>query len=108
VFQLTRSPGKKIVYIGALLLVSGIFSMLYIRERRLWLLVKDSGHALLAFSSQRRSLGLDDEFDRHRAALAAVLAGPPPGAEQRATAGFPSASFATGGPMPASGTGQEP
>ncbi|MDB5806106.1 MAG: cytochrome C-type biosis transrane protein [Betaproteobacteria bacterium] len=77
VFQLTRSPGKKIVYIGALLLVTGIFSMLYIRERRLWLLVKPDGRALLALSSQRRSLGLDDEFERHRNALAAVLAGGP-------------------------------
>ncbi|HEY4375497.1 MAG TPA: cytochrome c biogenesis protein ResB [Burkholderiales bacterium] len=78
VFQLTRSPGRNIVYIGALMLVAGVFSMLFIRERRLWLLVKDEDHenarGLIALSSQRRSLGLDDEFERHRAALAVALA----------------------------------
>lgn len=79
VFQLTRSPGRNIVYLGALLLVVGIFSMFYIRERRLWVLVKDNGQALLAFSSQRRSLTLDDEFERHKAALAAALASAPAG-----------------------------
>jgi len=73
VFQLTRSPGKNIVYLGSLLLVLGIFTMLYIRERRLWLLIKADGRALLALSSQRRGMGLDDEFERHRAALASVM-----------------------------------
>jgi cytochrome c biogenesis protein len=34
VLQLTRSPGKPIVYIGCLLLVLGIFAMFYVRERR--------------------------------------------------------------------------
>jgi cytochrome c biogenesis protein len=75
VFQLTRSPGQNIVYLGSALLVLGIFAMLYIHERRLWLLVKPDGRALLAFSSQRRSLGLDDEFERHRGSLAHALVG---------------------------------
>ncbi|MGM2895904.1 cytochrome c biogenesis protein ResB, partial [Bacillus cereus group sp. BC51] len=35
VFQLTRAPGKNLVYLGSLLLVAGIFSMFYVRERRL-------------------------------------------------------------------------
>ena len=77
VFQLTRSPGQNIVYLGCLMLVLGIFSMFYIRERRVWLLVKDDGRALLALSSQRRSPGLDDEFERHRQALAGALASAP-------------------------------
>jgi cytochrome c biogenesis protein len=77
VFQLTRSPGKNIVYLGSLLLVLGIFTMLYIRERRMWLLIKEDGRALLALSSQRRGMGLDDEFERHRAALASALAAQP-------------------------------
>ena len=69
VFQLTRSPGKPIVYWGCALLVVGIFAMLYLRERRLWLLVKPGGEAKLAFSSTRRGFDVDEEFARHRAAL---------------------------------------
>lgn len=42
--QLTKSPGEKWVYLGSVLLVLGIFSMLYIRERRIWLFLKPSGH----------------------------------------------------------------
>jgi cytochrome c biogenesis protein len=34
VFQVARAPGKKLVYLGAVLLIIGVFAMLYIRERR--------------------------------------------------------------------------
>ena len=74
VFQLTRSPGKPIVYWGCALLVVGIFAMLYLRERRLWLLVKHGGEAKLAFSSTRRGFDVDEEFARHRAALEKMFA----------------------------------
>jgi cytochrome c biogenesis protein len=43
VLQVTRSPGKKVVYLGCLLLVLGIFSMFYIRERRIWVWVRAGG-----------------------------------------------------------------
>ena len=36
VFQVARAPGKTLVYLGAVLLIVGVFAMLYIRERRLW------------------------------------------------------------------------
>src|SRR5690606_37612704 len=36
VFQVARSPGKNTVYLGCLLLVIGVFSMFYIRDRRIW------------------------------------------------------------------------
>ena len=92
-FQLTRSPGKNIVYLGCLLLVAGIFAMLYIRERRVWLLIKADGRALLALSSQRRGFSLDDEFERHRQGLAAALVSGPismaPSAPTSADAGRP-------------------
>ena len=48
VFQLTRAPGKKVVYLGSLLLVLGIFSMFYVRERRLWFWLKDTSTAARA------------------------------------------------------------
>jgi hypothetical protein len=73
VLQVTRSPGKPIVYLGSLLLVLGVFAMLYIRERRLFVLIKASGEALVALSSNRKSLDVDESFRQHRDALAALL-----------------------------------
>ncbi|QYY31344.1 MULTISPECIES: cytochrome c biogenesis protein ResB [Cupriavidus] len=78
VFQMTRAPGKNIVYLGCLLLVLGVFSMFYIRERRVWVWIKDPGHhadaavqteaassgshVLMAMSTQRRTLDFEKEF----------------------------------------------
>ncbi|AOY97906.1 cytochrome C biogenesis protein ResB [Cupriavidus sp. USMAHM13] len=67
VFQLTRAPGKNIVYLGCLLLVLGVFAMLYIRERRVWIWIKDraegaGSHVLMAMSTQRRTLDFEKEF----------------------------------------------
>ena len=65
VFQVTRSPGKTIVYLGCLLLVLGVFSMFYIRERRVWVWIKDGGggtEALMAMSTQRKTLDFEQEF----------------------------------------------
>lgn len=67
VLQVTRSPGKKVVYLGCLFLVMGVFAMFYIRERRLWVWVKDDGAgalALMALSSQRKTLDFDKEFEQ--------------------------------------------
>lgn len=73
VLQVTRSPGKKVVYLGSLLLVLGIFSMFYIRERRLWIWLKsepDGGsRALMALSTQRKTLDFDKEFEALKAQL---------------------------------------
>jgi cytochrome c biogenesis protein len=73
VLQVTRSPGKKVVYLGCLLLVLGIFSMFYIRERRLWIWLKsepDGGaRALMALSTQRKTLDFDKEFEALKAQL---------------------------------------
>lgn len=73
VLQVTRSPGKKIVYLGCVLLVAGIFAMFYIRERRLWVWVrndKEGAHALMAMSTQRKTL----DFEKEHAELSAKLA----------------------------------
>jgi cytochrome c biogenesis protein len=73
VLQMTRSPGKKVVYFGCLLLVLGVFSMLYIRERRVWIWLKPSPQggtqALMAMSTQRKTLDFDKEFDTLKAQL---------------------------------------
>lgn len=73
VLQLTRSPGKNIVYLGSLLLVLGVFAMLYIRERRAWALVKPDGRILFAMSALRRGVDDDREFARLKAQLATRL-----------------------------------
>ncbi|KQZ27737.1 cytochrome c biogenesis protein ResB [Duganella sp. Root1480D1] len=65
VFQVTRSPGKTIVYLGCVLLVLGVFSMFYIRERRVWVWIKDGEggtEALMAMSTQRKTLDFEQEF----------------------------------------------
>jgi cytochrome c biogenesis protein len=72
--QLTKSPGQKWVYLGSALLVLGIFAMFYIRERRIWLLLKaNTQEALFAMSSNRKNLDFDQEFERTKQQLAQVL-----------------------------------
>lgn len=74
VFQMTRSPGRNLVYLGCALLIAGVFAMLYIRERRAWLILEAGCPALFAMACNRKTLDFDREFARHRTALAAELA----------------------------------
>ncbi|MBA2962591.1 MULTISPECIES: cytochrome c biogenesis protein ResB [Ramlibacter] len=72
VFQVTRSPGRNVVYLGCALLIIGVFAMLYVRERRLWVwLTPDTGGsaAAMALSSNRQTLDVDREFARLRTQL---------------------------------------
>ncbi|MBR7791477.1 cytochrome c biogenesis protein ResB [Undibacterium sp. FT147W] len=76
VLQVTRSPGKNIVYLGCLFLVIGVFAMFYIRERRCWIWLKDDGHGtntLMALSSQRKTLDFEKEFDELKAQLGQMM-----------------------------------
>lgn len=66
--QLTRSPGQYVVYLGSFLLTLGVFFMLFVRERRVWLRVKP-GHALLAMSSAKHTIDFEKEFAQHAQAL---------------------------------------
>ena len=77
VLQATRSPGQPLVYLGSLLLVLGVFAMLYIRERRFFVLVK-ANEILVAMSSNRKALDVDETFQRHVEGLAAALGAAPP------------------------------
>ncbi len=62
--QLTKSPGQFWVYLGSLSLVLGIFSMIYLRERKLWLLIKAKGGAILAFSSNRKNPDFEIDYKK--------------------------------------------
>ena len=74
VLQVTRSPGKNVVYLGCLFLVLGVFSMLYVRERRLWVWLKSlpdgQSRIIMAMSSQRKTLDFEHEFTRLKTQLA--------------------------------------
>ncbi|MBI3146588.1 MAG: cytochrome c biogenesis protein ResB [Pseudogulbenkiania sp.] len=66
--QMTRSPGKTLVYLGSLMLVIGIVLMFYIREVRLWIRL-GHGRVRLAMTSNRHNRDLDEDFRRHRDAI---------------------------------------
>jgi cytochrome c biogenesis protein len=74
VFQVSRTPGKLIVYIGCLLLVMGVFTMFYVRDRRIWVWLRPTEHAggtsvLAAMTSQKRTLDFNREFEQLQLAL---------------------------------------
>jgi cytochrome c biogenesis protein len=76
VFQVARAPGKTLVYLGAVLLILGVFAMLYVRERRLWVWLADgespgTTRLQLAMSTPRRTLDIDAEFETLRQRLLA-------------------------------------
>jgi cytochrome c biogenesis protein len=76
VFQLTRAPGRNLVYLGSLMLVAGIFAMFYVRERRLWFWLRetpDGARIAMAMSSARRTFDFERDFERMRAAAGAAL-----------------------------------
>lgn len=66
VFQVARAPGQTIVYIGCALLILGVFAMLYVRDRRIWVWIapRDGGaDATMALSSNRKTMDADKEFE---------------------------------------------
>jgi cytochrome c biogenesis protein len=79
VFQVARAPGKKVVYLGCALLILGIFAMLYIRERRLWVWLEampasdeagvSASRATMAMSSNRKTMDGDREFEQLKTQL---------------------------------------
>lgn len=73
-FQITRSPGKNLVYLGSLMLVLGVFAMFYIKEKRVWLLVKPQS-ILFAMSANRKGSDFDTEFQQSSEQLEQLLKG---------------------------------
>lgn len=88
VFQVARAPGKTIVYLGCAFLILGIFAMLYVRERRVWVWLAPVGggggggtddqpassHATMALSTNRKTMDGDREFDMLTTKLLQVAA----------------------------------
>ncbi|QCB46748.1 cytochrome c biogenesis protein ResB [Hydrogenophaga sp. PAMC20947] len=68
VFQVARAPGQTIVYLGCGFLILGVFAMLYVRERRVWVWLTPTADgsgssATMALSSNRKTMESDQEFD---------------------------------------------
>jgi cytochrome c biogenesis protein len=93
VFQVARAPGKTVVYLGCAFLILGVFAMLYVRERRIWvwLAPRDSvvdspgsesgqsmpesaasSHATMALSTNRKTMDGDKEFEMLKTKLLQV------------------------------------
>jgi cytochrome c biogenesis protein len=91
VFQVTRAPGKTIVYLGCAFLILGVFAMLYVRERRVWVWLAPAGdlaapddaagsvpesktgsYATMALSTNRKTMDGDKEFDMLKTKLLQV------------------------------------
>ncbi len=66
VFQVTRSPGKNMVYLGCLLLTLGIFAMFYLPERRIWVRSLANGKQLFAMSTSGKTLDFEKEFEKYQ------------------------------------------
>ena len=81
VFQVARAPGKNIVYLGCALLILGIFAMLYVRERRVWVWLAPvsaspgagTSTATMALSSNRKTMDTDREFESLKAKLLGIV-----------------------------------
>lgn len=73
--QMTRSPGKNVVYFGSVMLVIGIFILFYLPHRKVWVRVRrteDGGtEALVAGTSNRNTL----DFEKAFASLTERMAG---------------------------------
>lgn len=74
VFQVSRAPGMLIVYIGCVLLIIGVFSMFYVRDRRIWVWLKKTPdqtgtQVLAAMTAQKRTLDFNREFEQFQKAM---------------------------------------
>lgn len=91
VFQVAKAPGKTVVYTGCAFLILGVFAMLYIRERRVWVWltpedtttgISTGTKASMALSTNRKTMDGDHEF----AHLTEKLIGAKPDARLNANA----------------------
>lgn len=65
--QITKSPGKDVVYFGSALLTIGVFFMFYVRQRRMWINIKPENERLeltLAGKDNKNLPEAKTEFDK--------------------------------------------
>jgi len=54
--QITKSPGKDVVYFGSALLIIGVFFLFYVRQKRIWLAYSASDHTLTIAGKDTKEL----------------------------------------------------
>lgn len=81
--QVTKSPGKDIVYFGSLMLTLGVFLLFYVRQRRVWVYfdkstTSDNGHTVvIAAKDNKNTPEMEKEFKRLLARLQQTCGGTP-------------------------------
>ena len=74
--QITRAPGKNLVYLGCVMLIAGVFIMFYMHHKRLWFYLekdKDQIHIIMAASGNRKTIDFDNDFERLKNDFGALL-----------------------------------
>jgi len=74
--QITRAPGKNLVYLGCVMLIAGIFIMFYMHHRRLWFYLEkdnDQTHIIMAASGNRKTIDFDSDFEKLKSDFGALL-----------------------------------
>ena len=64
--QITRTPGKIYVYIGFAMLITGVFLLLYVSHRRVWVILERHGNntqLLIAGNANRHKTEFSKKFD---------------------------------------------
>lgn len=54
--QITKSPGKDVVYFGSALLIIGVFFLFYVRQKRIWLAYSAEDHSLTIAGKDTKEL----------------------------------------------------
>lgn len=66
--QITRSPGKPVVYFGSVMLAVGVFLLFYVAHRRIWVWItpRENNHSevVVTGSSNRNQPEFDSYFDK--------------------------------------------
>ncbi|MEW6728895.1 MAG: cytochrome c biogenesis protein ResB [Pseudomonadota bacterium] len=76
--QITKSPGKAVVYFGSVLLTLGVFMLFYLHPRRAWVLVRENesgARVLFATTSHRKTIDMQQAAVKLREGLEARLRG---------------------------------
>jgi cytochrome c biogenesis protein len=64
--QITKSPGKNVVFLGSFMLIVGVFLLFYVRPQRIWLWVNQNEHGesevILAGKDGKDDSQLQDVF----------------------------------------------
>ncbi|MEW6444727.1 MAG: cytochrome c biogenesis protein ResB [Pseudomonadota bacterium] len=76
--QITKSPGKAVVYFGSVLLTLGVFMLFYLNPRRAWVLVRKDevgARLLLATTSHRKTIDMQQAASQLQQTLGERLTG---------------------------------